>query len=69
MMNNIPSNFDMYLGVLQLYDVLLNISQVSNDVILNELQKQNKEYLTKIIEQNETIIQNQKKILERLTTD
>ena len=41
----------------------------SNDVILNELQKQNKEYLTKIIEQNETIIQNQKKILERLTTD
>lgn len=68
-MNNTPSNFDMYLGVLQLYDVLLNISQVSNDVILNELQKQNKEYLTKIIEQNETIIQNQKKILERLTTD
>lgn len=64
-----PSNFDMYLGVLQLYDVLLNISQVSNDVILNELQKQNKEYLTKIIEQNEIIIQNQKKILERLTTD
>lgn len=64
-----PSNFDMYLGVLQLYDVLLNISQVSNDVILNELQKQNKEYLTTIIEQNETIIQNQKKILERLTTD
>lgn len=47
----------------------INISQVSNDVILNELQKQNKEYLTKIIEQNETIIQNQKKILERLTTD
>lgn len=47
------SNFDMYL----------------NDVILNELQKQNKEYLTTIIEQNETIIQNQKKILERLTTD
>lgn len=64
-----PSNFDMYLGVLQLYDVLLNISQVSNDVILNELQKQNKEYLTTIIQQNETIIQNQKKILERLTTD
>lgn len=47
------SNFDMYL----------------NDIILNELQKQNKEYLTTIIEQNETIIQNQKKILERLTTD
>ncbi len=68
-MNNTPSNFDMYLWVLQLYDVLLNISQVSNDVILNELQKQNKEYLTKIIEQNKTIIQNQKKILERLTTD
>jgi hypothetical protein len=62
-----PSNFDMYLGVLQLYDVLLNISQVSNDVILNELQRQNKEYLTKIIEQNETIIKNQKEILARLT--
>lgn len=51
-----PNNYDLALGFLQVFDVILNISQVSNDVLLKELQKQDKEYLDKIIEQNERII-------------
>ena len=47
--DNIPNNYDLVLGFLQVFDVLLNVSQVSNDVLLKELQKQNKEYLEKII--------------------
>lgn len=50
------SNYDLALGFLQVFDVILNISQVSNDVLFKELQKQNKEYLQKIISQNEEII-------------
>lgn len=57
MNNDEPSNYDLALGFLQVFDVILNISQVSNDVLLKELQKQDKEYLEKIIEQNETIIE------------
>ena len=56
MNNDKPSNYDLALGFLQVFDVILNISQVSNDVLLKELQKQDKEYLEKIIEQNEEII-------------
>lgn len=56
MNNDEPSNYDLTLGFLQVFDVILNISQVSNDVLLKELQKQDKEYLEKIIEQNEEII-------------
>lgn len=56
MNNDEPSNYDLALGFLQVFDVILNISQVSNDVLLKELQKQDKEYLEKIIEQNEEII-------------
>ena len=56
-----PSNYDLILGFLQIFDVLLNFSQVSNDVLLQELQKQNKEYLEKIINQNEEIIKLLKK--------
>lgn len=51
-----PSNYDLVLGFLQVLDVMLNINQVSNDVLFKELQRQDKEYLEKIIEQNETII-------------
>lgn len=51
-----PSRYDLALGFLQVLDVILNVSQVSNDVLLQELQKQDKEYLEKIIEQNEEII-------------
>lgn len=54
--NELPSNYDLALGFLQVFDVILNISQVSNDVLFKELQKQNKEYLQKIISQNEEII-------------
>lgn len=52
-----PSNYDLVLGFLQVLDVMLNINQVSNDVLFKELQRQDKEYLEKIIEQNETIIE------------
>ena len=52
-----PSNYDLILGFLQIFDVLLNFSQVSNDVLLKELQKQNKEYLEKITKQNNEIIE------------
>ena len=51
--DELPSNYDLALGFLQVFDVILNISQVSNDVLFKELQKQDKEYLEKIIEQNE----------------
>ena len=54
--NNLPSEFDLFLGFLQIYDLLLNLNQTSNDTIMQELQRQNKEYLSKIIEKNEQII-------------
>lgn len=52
-MGNQMSNYDLALGFLQVFDVLLNLDQVSNDTILEELQKQDKEYLEKIVKQNE----------------
>ena len=55
-MNN-SSNYDLALGFLQVFDVLLNVSQVSNDVILKELQKQNAIYLETIIAQNKKILE------------
>ena len=55
-MNN-SSNYDLPLGFLQVFDVLLNVSQVSNDVILKELQKQNALYLETIIAQNKKILE------------
>ena len=55
--NEIPSNFDLVLWFLQVFDVLLNVNQISNDVLFQELQKQNKEYLEKIIKQNDEIIE------------
>lgn len=54
--DELPSNYDLALSFLQVFDVILNISQVSNDVLFKELQKQDKEYLEKIIKQNEEII-------------
>lgn len=51
-----PSSYDLALGLLQVFDVLLNVSQVSNDVLFKELQNQNTEYLEKIIRQNNEII-------------
>jgi hypothetical protein len=55
-MNN-STNYDLALGFLQVFDVLLNVSQVSNDVILKELQKQNALYLETIIAQNKKILE------------
>lgn len=50
------SDYNLLLGLLQVYDLFLNLSQVSNDTILKELQNQDKKYLEKIIKQNEEII-------------
>lgn len=55
--NNDPNEFDIFIRFLQVFDLILNISQTSNDVIFQELQKQNKEYLQKIIQQNNQIIE------------
>ena len=75
-MNNQPSNYDLAIGFLQVFDLLLNLNQVSNDDILNELQHQDNEYLNKIIdnqlkiiEQNDKILSNQDSILTRLGSD
>ena len=50
------SDYNLLLGLLQVYDLFLNLNQVSNDTILKELQNQDKKYLEKIISQNEEII-------------
>lgn len=63
--NDIPSQFDLFIGFAQIYSLLLNLNQTSNDTILKELQKQNKEYLERIIEQNNKII----KLLENKSKD
>lgn len=55
------SDYNLLLGLLQVYDLFLNLNQVSNDTILKELQNQNKIYLEKIIEQNNEIIKLLKK--------
>lgn len=46
------SDYNLLLGLLQAYDLFLNLNQVSNDIILKELQNQDKIYLEKIIKQN-----------------
>lgn len=50
------SDYNLLLGLLQVYDLFLNLNQVSNDTILKELQNQDKKYLEKIIKQNEETI-------------
>ena len=54
--DNQPSQFDLFIGFAQIYSLLLNLNQTSNDTILQELQRQNREYLERIIEQNNKII-------------
>ena len=56
-----PNEFDLFVGFAQIYSLLLNLNQTSNDTIMKELQKQNKEYLERIIEQNDEIIKLLKK--------
>lgn len=62
-MNDIPSYFDALIGLIQVLDFQINITQVSNDVLMKELTHQTQDYLEilvpkvdKIIEQNEEII-------------
>lgn len=62
-MDNQPSNYDLAIGFLQVFDLLLNLSQVSNDDILKELQHQNNDYLERIIEDNKIIIQQNRELL------
>lgn len=80
MQNNNPNNYDLALGFLQVFDVLLNVNQVSNDVLLKELQHQNTDYLdlflrelkditsylAQIYKQNNTILTQNERILESL---
>lgn len=80
MQNNNPNNYDLALGFLQVFDVLLNVNQVSNDVLLKELQHQNTDYLdlflrelkditsylAQIYNQNNTILTQNAEILESL---
>ena len=80
MQNNNPNNYDLALGFLQVFDVLLNVNQVSNDVLLKELQHQNTDYLdlflrelkditsylAQIYNQNNTILTQNERILESL---
>lgn len=54
-------DYNLLLELLQVYDLFLNLNQVSNDTILKELQNQDKIYLEKIIEQNNEIIKLLKK--------
>ena len=60
-MDNQPSNYDLAIGFLQVFDLFL--IQVSNDDILKELQHQNNDYLERIIEDNNLIIQQNRELL------
>lgn len=62
-MDNQPSNYDLAIGFLQVFDLLLNLSQVSNDDILKELQHQNNDYLERIIEGNNLIVEQNRELL------
>lgn len=64
--NQNPSSYDLAVGILQVFDLVLNMSQTSNDTLLKELQHQNNDYLEKIVAQNEEILRNQEEILTRL---
>lgn len=49
-------NYELLFGFLQVIDLLLNLSQTSNDDLMRELQQQDKNYLETIIKQNEEIL-------------
>lgn len=49
-------NYELLFGFLQVIDLLLNMSQTSNDELMKELQEQDRKYLSKLIKQNEEII-------------
>ena len=68
-MNNQPSNYDLAIGFLQVFDVLLNTIQVSNDVLLKELQHQNNDYLDNINKRLDLIEEQNRLILNLLTRE
>lgn len=49
-------NYELLFGFLQVIDLILNVSQTSNDELMKELQQQDRKYLSKLIKQNEEII-------------
>jgi len=49
-------NLALYATALQMIDLFLLVSDVSNNDILDALQQQNKEYMEKIIDQNNRIL-------------
>ena len=49
-------NYELLFGFLQVIDLILNISQTSNDELMKELQEQDRKYLSKLIKQNEETI-------------
>ena len=62
-------NSDLFSGIAngsQIYDVVLNLKQVSNDELMKELQHQNQEFLTRHLEQNEIIISQNEEIIKKL---
>lgn len=48
-MNNQPNNYELAIGFLQVFNLLLNLNQISNDDILKELKTQDSLYLEKIL--------------------
>lgn len=47
---------DLIFGFLQVIDLMLNLSQTSNDALMKELQEQDRKYLSKLVSQNNEII-------------
>lgn len=47
---------NLIFGFLQVIDLMLNLSQTSNDALMKELQEQDRKYLSKIVSQNNEII-------------
>lgn len=50
-------NYDLLFGFLQVIDLILNVSQTSNDELMRELREQDKKYLETIVKQNKEIVQ------------
>lgn len=49
-------NNELLFGFLQVIDLILNVSQTSNDELMKELQQQDKKYLETIVKQNKEIL-------------
>lgn len=47
---------ELLFGFLQVIDLILNVSQTSNDELMKELQQQDKKYLETIVKQNKEIL-------------